>query len=48
MNSCFSGFMIGLGVGVGMLLCPKIRDYVDKISNKIQKKIKKLQEKTEE
>ncbi|MBR1925352.1 MAG: hypothetical protein IJ837_00675 [Clostridia bacterium] len=48
MNNCLAGFMLGLGLGVGLLCCPQVRDFVDKTSNKIKKKIKKLQEKTEE
>lgn len=48
MNTFFAGFMLGAGLGIGMLLCPQIRGFVEKTNNKIQKKIKKLQEKTEE
>ena len=48
MKEIMLSFLLGATVGIGMLLCPQVRHFVDKTSKKIEKKIQKLKEKTEE
>lgn len=48
MNSFLAGVLLGTGVGVGMLVCPQIRHFVDKVENKIKSKKKMAQEKADE
>ena len=48
MKSFMVGLFIGTGIGIGMLVCPQVRHFVDKIENKIMKKKKKRDEETEE
>jgi len=39
------GFMVGAGLGISLLLCPKVREYVDKMTNQIEKKVEKMKKK---
>lgn len=44
MKEIILSFMLGTSVGVGMLLCPQIRHFVDKTSQKLSKKLQKIKE----
>ena len=48
MNSFMAGLLIGSSIGVCMLICPQVRDFMDKVESKIAKRKKKEQEKAEE
>ena len=48
MKSFAIGLLIGSGIGIGMLVCPQVRDFMDKVENKITKKKQKEQQKAEE
>ncbi len=48
MNKFLAGFLVGAGAGLGVLFCPQVRHFMDKMENKIMKKKKKLEEKAEE
>jgi len=41
------GFMLGAGLGISLLLCPKVRESIDKMSSKIEKKVEKMKKKAE-
>ena len=42
MKEEFFSFMFGASIGIGMLLCPQIRHFVDKTSEKLAKKMEKI------
>ena len=44
MKEIILSFMIGASVGVSMLLCPKVRHFVDKTSSKLSKKLQKIKD----
>ena len=48
MNSFMTGLLIGTSIGFSVLVCPQVRDFMDKIENKIAKRKEKHQEKAEE
>jgi len=41
------GFMLGAGVGISLLLCPKVRESIDKMTTQIEKKMEKMKKKAE-
>lgn len=45
MKECIIGFMLGAGIGLGMLCCPKVREYMDKMTDKVEHKIEKMKKK---
>lgn len=36
------GFIIGAGIGIGMLCCPNVRNFMDKMTSKVENKIEKM------
>ncbi len=40
-------FMLGAGIGIGMLCCPKVRQFMDKMQNKVENKIEKIKKKAQ-
>ncbi len=42
MRDMVIGFMLGAGLGLGLLLSPKVRQCIDKTSTKIENKIEKI------
>lgn len=47
MKELVLSFMLGSAVGIGLLLCPNVRHFVDKMENKIQNKLQKSKEASE-
>ena len=47
MNKFAIGLLVGSGIGIGMLICPQVRDFMDKMENKMNKKKKKEQQNAE-
>ncbi len=42
------GFALGASVGLGMLLCPQVRDFMNKMTAKVEKKVEKMKKKLKE